>query len=198
MPKTYEIRATFDRENITVYQAFNKKIAEEALKHQTFQSSFSRNRMTWIKPSFLWMMERSNWGRKSNQEHILAIQLKRTTFENILSQGILTSPSKRVYKSGAEWEKRFKEAKIYLQWDPERSFRGNKLEYRSIQIGISRHVIQEYVDEWIVGIKDMTPIVKKMYQLSKKGDHAKAKKHLPVEKVYSLNDEIKGIIGASR
>jgi len=197
MPKPYEIRATFDRENITVYQAFNKKIAEEAIKHQTFQSPFSTNRMTWIKPSFLWMMERSNWGQKSNQEHILAIQLKRTIFENILSQGILTSPSKRVYKSGIEWQTQFKDAKIYLQWDPERSFRGNKLEYRSIQIGISRHLIEEYVKEWIVSIQDMTPVVKKMHQLSKKGDHTKAKKHLPIEKAYSLKDEIKKVIGAS-
>ena len=33
--------------------------------------------MTWIKPSFLWMMERSNWGRKSGQECVLAVRITR-------------------------------------------------------------------------------------------------------------------------
>ncbi len=38
-----------------------------------FVPPFSLSRMTWIKPSFLWLMERSNWGKKSGQEMILAI-----------------------------------------------------------------------------------------------------------------------------
>ena len=54
----FEIRALYNDETIRVYQAYNKTIAEEAVKNGTFGSHFSLNRITWIKPSFLWMMYR--------------------------------------------------------------------------------------------------------------------------------------------
>ena len=48
-----EIRAYFTEDTIRVYQAYNKKIANEALEIGIFGNSFKMNRMTWIKPSFL-------------------------------------------------------------------------------------------------------------------------------------------------
>ncbi len=40
----------YDQDSIIVYQAFNPKIADYALKNQTFGGdAFSFNRMTWIK-----------------------------------------------------------------------------------------------------------------------------------------------------
>jgi hypothetical protein len=50
------IRALYDDNTITVYQAYNNDIAAPAVKHKTFVSPFKVERMTWIKPSFLWMM----------------------------------------------------------------------------------------------------------------------------------------------
>lgn len=94
-----QIRATFDVNTITVYQAYGKKIALDASKNNKFQAPFSFNRMTWIKPSFLWLMERSNWGNKSNQNYILAIKIKRSFWEKSLNLGVLTHPDK-IYKSG--------------------------------------------------------------------------------------------------
>ena len=69
-----EIFAQYDRQCIRVYQAYNPTIAKEAISLQTFGANFDVNRMTWIKPSFLWLMHRSNWGTKKNQECILAIE----------------------------------------------------------------------------------------------------------------------------
>jgi hypothetical protein len=37
--------------------------------------------MTWIKPSFLWMMYRCGWATKPGQERVLAIQITREGFE---------------------------------------------------------------------------------------------------------------------
>jgi hypothetical protein len=59
-----EIFAQYDRQCIRVYQAYNPIIAKEAISLQTFGENFDVNRMTWIKPSFLWLMHRSNWGTK--------------------------------------------------------------------------------------------------------------------------------------
>ena len=60
------IYAVFDDKTIRVYQAYNNEIADEALKLGKFGSKFSLTRMTWIKPSFLWMMYRLNFIYSSN------------------------------------------------------------------------------------------------------------------------------------
>lgn len=83
-----EIRAVFTQDWIRVYQAYNAAIAAEAIRLQHFGSKFSFNRMTWIKPSFLWMMYRSGWASKENQEHILALDLKREGFELMLKSAV--------------------------------------------------------------------------------------------------------------
>lgn len=196
MVSTHEIRADYDRDTITVYQAYGKEIAIPTLRENRFQPPFSLNRMTWIKPSFLWIMERSGWATKSNQEYILGIKIKRTSWEKALSLGVLTSFDKRVYSNHAEWQTTFDNATIHIQWDPERSLRGAKLEYRSIQVGVSRHLIKEYVNDWTVDIKDYTPLAKKIRSLCKEGHHDKAKLLLPAEKNYPLSDIIKKRIGS--
>lgn len=55
-------------EVIRVYQAYNNQIVDEAIRLGTFGSCFKMERMTWIKPSFLWMMYRSGWATKKDQE----------------------------------------------------------------------------------------------------------------------------------
>ena len=88
--KQHEIRADYDTTSIIVYQAYRKEIALPALASQRFVPPFSLNRMTWIKPSFLWMMERSNWGRKAGQEYVLAVRITRAGWDEALSSAILT------------------------------------------------------------------------------------------------------------
>jgi hypothetical protein len=57
---TRQIRAQYDDSVIRVYQAYSDAIADVALERQTFVSPpFKMERMTWIKPSFLWMMYRA-------------------------------------------------------------------------------------------------------------------------------------------
>jgi hypothetical protein len=56
------ILACFDEESIVVYQAYSPAIGRFAARHGYFGGEFSYSRMSWIKPNFLWMMYRSNWG----------------------------------------------------------------------------------------------------------------------------------------
>ncbi len=195
MKNYQQIRAVFDRETITVFQAYNKQIALPAIKENKFQHPFSFNRMTWIKPSFLWLMERSNYASKSNQEYILGIKIKRTFWDKALSLGVLTHPDKTIYKSSDDWDTKFKEAKVHIQWDPERNLKGGKLEIRSIQVGVSRHLIEEFNNEWIQEITDFTPLTKKIAQLRKKGKYSEAKKQLPKEKEYQVDEKVAKRIG---
>ena len=190
MSKHYTVRADYDADTIVMYQAYSKAIAEPALKQQVFVSPFSFNRMTWIKPSFLWLMHRSNWGRKSNQEYILRVRIMRRGWEEALSLGVLTSYESSVHANVHAWRKQFADAKVHVQWDPERSIKGTDLQIDSIQVGLSRHVIRRFVDDWLVSIEDFTPTVRKIYALLQKGDLKNAKRQLPAEKDYPVASEI--------
>src|SRR5262249_48650213 len=78
----------------------------------------------------------------------------------------------------------------HLQWDPERSLRGAGLPYSSIQVGLSRHAIREFAEEWIVGVEDYTARARKIYDLLHHGQADKAKRQLPSERMYPVSDEI--------
>jgi hypothetical protein len=65
-----QIRAVYDTDTIRVYQAYSDVIADAALMNGFFVSPpFKMSRMTWIKPSFLWMMYRSGWAKKDEGQN---------------------------------------------------------------------------------------------------------------------------------
>ena len=69
-----------------VYQAFCPQIAAFAVKNGKFGGpGYSFQRMTWIKTNFMWMMYRSGWAGKRDQERILAIRLSLEGFDTILA-----------------------------------------------------------------------------------------------------------------
>ena len=60
-------RAEFDEEGVYVYQAFRDSIADYALAHGRFGGpDFNPARMTWIKPSFAWMLYRCGYGHNEH------------------------------------------------------------------------------------------------------------------------------------
>lgn len=181
-----EIFAQYDRQYIRVYQAYNSTIAKEAIALQTFGENFNINRMTWIKPSFLWLMYRSNWGTKKNQECILALDLYRSKFNEILQKAVLTSPDSTSY-TGVQWEKAFDETTVYCQWDPDRNINGNMIHRAAIQIGLKGSTLRGFLDETIFRIEDLTPLVRKWNEQRKNGKLNS--KNLPVEKLYPIKDK---------
>ena len=53
------VLAHYDETSVIVYQAYRPSIARYAVEHGRFGGhDFSFNRMSWIKPNFLWMMYR--------------------------------------------------------------------------------------------------------------------------------------------
>jgi hypothetical protein len=118
------------------------------------------------------------------------VRIARSGWEKALSLAVLTSFEASAFRSPEEWGERFRHAIVHAQWDTERTLRGAGLPYFSIQIGLSRHVIEEYVGEWVVGIEDLTPRVRKAYDLLQGGHADKAKRHLPPERVYPVGPEI--------
>ncbi|GLF94877.1 DUF4291 domain-containing protein [Streptomyces yaizuensis] len=177
-----QIRAQHDARTIVVYQAYSSAIADPALREGRFVPPFSFQRMTWIKPSFLWLMHRSNWGQKSGQERILAIRVTREGWEEALSQAVLTTSHPDLVAK----------APVHVQWDPERSLRGAALNHYSIQVGIGRGLIKRYAEEWVTGLEDITPQVRKIAQQVRNGKAANAQRLLPPERLYTLPRELAG------
>ncbi len=185
------IRAVFDEETITVYQAYRKEIAEPAIQQQKFVSPFKMERMTWIKPSFLWMMYRSGWGMKTGQEHILAIKIKREGWEWAIKNACLSHFIEGIHDSYKQWQSTLHNSPVRIQWDPEKDILLNKLDYRSIQVGLTGIAVKHYVNDWIVSIEDISEKCREIYHLIENNQIDEATKLLPVEMIYPLPNELK-------
>jgi hypothetical protein len=241
LPPYRQIRALHDADTITVYQAYSRAIATAAAQTQRLNASpdFSPRRMTWVKPSWCWMMYRSGYaGKDSRQAHILAIKMRKTDFVGLLRRAVLShgkgargggdggggggssssssqprtlaggeggghagggggddltaggvgagaeevdkgpsredessdeetkesEPSRRMGSKpgGRKGPRPPKTTNVVVQWDPERSPSLQRLPYRSIQIGIPAALSAQWVEEWIVGIEDVTERAKEL------------------------------------
>lgn len=191
--KERRILATYDETTIRIYQAYNNRIADEALKLGRFGNSFKMDRMTWIKPSFLWMMYRSGWGTKIDQERILAIDITREGFDNIILNAVLSTYNEKVYCTHNEWKDKLSVSLVRCQWDPDRDIYGNAVERRAIQLGIKGLMVNMYVNKWIAKITDITEDVKKLREL--KDNNTLDIGLLPNEKEYYVDDNVRDILG---
>jgi hypothetical protein len=192
-----EIRAAYDDAALTVYQAYSPAIADPALGAGTFVAPFKRERMTWIKPSFRWMMYRSGWGKKPGQERVLAVRIRRSGFEWALAHACLSHYDRGLHESASAWKQVLRESPVRIQWDPERSTTQQELPHRAIQIGLTGEAVHRYVDEWIVGITDATDLAHEAHALVRAGEAAKADTLIPTETPYPLPEHLRTRIGVS-
>ena len=180
------IMAQFDQTSVVVYQAFRPAIGEFAAKFGYFGNEFKLNRMSWIKPSFLWIMYRSGWGMKPEQETILAIWIKRSAFDEILANVVPSSYDNDLYSTEREWQKRIKQSSIRLQWDPDYDPCQKRIERYAIQLGLRGRALRLYVQEWIIKIENISEFVQQQYPNRLIGNRANLL--TPVQSVYPVDD----------
>ncbi|MEH2326271.1 MAG: DUF4291 domain-containing protein [Nostoc sp.] len=144
------ILAQYDDHSIVVYAAYRPAIGHFAATYGYFGGEFSFERMSWIKPNFLWMMYRSRWGTQNGQEVVLAIWIKRSAIEEILAAAVHSSYVPELYPDKSAWQKALKRSQVRLQWDLDHHPSGTKLERRAIQLGLRGEVLAAYAKDWIV------------------------------------------------
>lgn len=163
-----EIRAIHDEETIRVYQAYNKDIATAACRVNSFhgpleQGIWSASRMTWIKPSAVWMAYRCGWTvmKDKNQGAVLALDLSKPRFLDLLKTAMLSHGS----EAGAT-----RDNPVVVQWDPERLmcidteqlkekdvYTTSIQQMRSIQIGLRGKGVEMLLDpSFVLKITDVT------------------------------------------
>ncbi|MDP9074388.1 MAG: DUF4291 domain-containing protein [Actinomycetota bacterium] len=192
-----QVRAQFTERTITVYQAYPPQIAEPALAAGTFVPPFKLDRMTWIKPSFLWMMYRSGWATKAGQERVLAVTVTRDGFEWALAHSCLSHYQPGIYTSEQQWADRKLVSPVRVQWDPERTLTLEPLHHRAIQIGLAEDAARRYLDEWIVGLTDVTDLAHQVRHLVTTNRLDEATDKLPGEWPYPLPSELQATIGTA-
>lgn len=175
-------------QQIVVYQAYNHQIADYAVKNQMLGGThYSYNRMSWIKPNFLWMMYRCGWAYKETQEGVLAMRINKVDFDNILRQAVFSSFNPANYESHDHWKEELNEMEVRLQWDPDHDPFGGKLTRRTIQIGMKGSVLEVFGRQQIKLIEDTTGFVKE--QKFHVDNRELDKLSVPIETVYQLADE---------
>jgi hypothetical protein len=181
------ILAQYDARSIIVYQAYRPSIGRFAVDHGYFGGEFSFQRMSWIKTNFLWMMYRSAWGTKPNQEITLAVRIQRPFFDAVLAQAVPSAFDADLYPDVASWRRDLRASRVRLQWDPDHDLIGARVRRRAIQLGLRGQVLNEYARDAILEIMDISEFVAEQRMHARAGDHTKLV--TPTERVYRLPDE---------
>ncbi|WP_046731423.1 DUF4291 domain-containing protein [Streptomyces humi] len=185
----YQIRALHTDTTVTVYQAYAPEIGLPAAQEGRFPAVWQRDRMTWIKPSFLWMMYRSGWGTKEGQETVLAVEISRGGFEWALEHACLSHYEHGLHADRDTWKRQLKRAPTRVQWDPERDLHLKPLAHRSLQLGLADEAARRYADEWTVSITDVTSLTHTIHTHVQDGDLDAARQLLPRERPYPVNEK---------
>ncbi|MFE5840537.1 DUF4291 domain-containing protein [Streptomyces niveus] len=186
----HQIRALYTAATVTVYQAYAPEIGLPAVQDGRFPAAWKRERMTWIKPSFLWMMYRCGWASKEDQETVLAIEITREGFEWALRNACLAHYEHGPHPDRATWKRQLKQAPARVQWDPERGLHLQPLPHRSLQLGLTGEAAERYADEWIVSINDVTALAQAIHAQVKEGALDAARQLLPAELPYPSGDTL--------
>jgi hypothetical protein len=179
------ILAQYDDASVVVYQAYRPEIGRYTAEHGRFGGGWSRERMSWIKPNFLWMMYRCGWATKPGQEVVLALRLARAGFDEILASAVPSSHDPHNYPSQSEWQRAVQRSDVRLQWDPDHAPGGQPEARRAVQLGLRGEALRRFADEWLLGVADITPLV------AAQRPHARAPYtdlQTPAERVYPVAD----------
>lgn len=180
------ILAQYDDSSVVIYQAYPPSIGEFARSHGYFGGDFKLDRMSWIKPNFLWMMYRSGWGQKPGQTVVLAVRLRREAFDGLLAAAIHARFEPALYESRETWQQAVRRSDVRLQWDPDHDPAGNRTERRAIQLGLRGAALDRYAREWILEIEDVSVFVAEQHELAASGRWGDLR--TPRERVYPVDD----------
>lgn len=153
------IMAQFDEKTIVVYQAYRSDIGRFAAEHGNFGGNFQYSRMSWVKPNFLWMMYRSGWGTKENQEVTLGLRIHREFFDSLLAAAVPSSWDREQFATEADWSRAVDRSMVRLQWDPDHHPSGAKLERRAIQLGLRGEILDAFGKRELLEVIDLSDFV---------------------------------------
>jgi hypothetical protein len=187
-PSGRHILAHFDEETIVLYQAYRPSIGRWAVEHGRLGGpDFSYARMSWVKPNFLWMMYRSGWGTKPDQETTLGLRVRRPFFDRLLEAAVESTFGSGHHTNVEAWKDAVARSEVRLQWDPDHDPSGARQERRAIQLGLRGTALAELGERELVEVLDLSAVVAAQRQ------HVQGRRldllETPLERVYLPEDE---------
>ena len=154
------VLAHFDADSIVVYQAYRESTGRHAIAHQQLGGpDFSFDRMSWVKPNFLWMMYRSGWGTKPGQEITLGLRIRRPFFDRLLRKAVESSFEAALQSTQEDWKRAITDSDVLLQWDPDHAPDGARLARRAVQLGLRGNALKALATTELIEVIDMSPLV---------------------------------------
>jgi hypothetical protein len=117
------------------------------------------------------------------------------------TEGLEASTRKGTMSSRRTGRGRFpKSTNVKVQWDPERSPDLQRLPYRSIQIGIPAALSTRWIEEWIVGIEDVTHTARELKMYLDRHQYVTTEElvHrglMPMEPEFVVPDDVQDLLG---
>lgn len=181
------ILAQYDEDSIVVYQAFNRQIGHYAAGHGRLDApGFDPERMSWIRPSFLWMMHCCEWASARDQEVVLAIWLWREAFDALLAHAIHSRYDEKLYESREAWQAALEASGVRLQWDSDYAADGSKLTRRAIQLGLRGEALRRYTADWLFHVEDISDFVRQQAPYR----HEEEFLLVPAQRIYPVRDPV--------
>ena len=78
---------------------------------------------------------------------MLAVRLKRSSFDEILRRAVHSTFVPEVYESESEWKAAVGRSDVRLQWDPDHNPSGAPVERWAIQLGLRGEVLAKKLSE---------------------------------------------------
>lgn len=192
MSETFEIRGAYDDKGLYVYQAYRAEIGNYAAEHGRFGAGFKLDRMTWIKPSFGWMLYRCGYGFKPGQEVVLRIKISHEGWLEMLSGAVLSHYDRNAHPDKDTFRNALKASECRVQWDPDRTLALGRMEHRAIQVGLRGSLVGHYVNDWTLEIADVTELAHSVKDAVSTGSELPL---VPEERVYEVPPEIAQRLG---
>ncbi len=185
------ILAQYDAESVVAYRATDRAAAQWIAARGRLAGpggeaapGFSFERMSWLSPSFTWMMRHSAWASAPGQEAVLAIWLRRDAFDAILAGAAHSRYVEAAYPSRAAWQATADASDVLVQWDPDYPPYGPKLRRRAIQIGLRGEALRRFAGEWIVQVEDISGFARQQAAFARETEMLL----VPAQRVYPVRD----------
>jgi hypothetical protein len=190
------IHADFDDSGVYVYQAFKPQTVQIAAGLGTFGKGFGFDRISWIKPSFGWVLQRSEYATKHRMEGIARIKISHAGFLEMLNQSVEAHWNVALFPVEDAWKSALNQSDVIHQWDPERDMIGRRMEGQAIQIGLRGEILKRYVHEFILGVEDATRQARTVGTMKFSGK--KQIKNPFAEREYPVSEELFHQLGCER
>lgn len=155
------ILATYTDASVVVWQAHGDAVADHALATGRFGGPAWRDdRVTRFRLSLPSLLCRCEWASRPGRERILAVHLRRSSFDELLRRAIPAEFDPAAYASTASWRLATRFATATVSWHPDCSLQGEHVPWQTPRFGVRDQALQAFATEWVVGIEDATDWVR--------------------------------------